>query len=82
MAGHTVTIEFPATAHLPKNLQSDQEFLRYVVAGALYTRGLISGREARELTGDPRRVFEEKMSHYGYPLMPSRDSDIHAELNA
>jgi Uncharacterised protein family (UPF0175) len=82
MAGQTLTIEFPETAHLPADLQARQEFLRYVVAGALYTRGLVSGREARELTGDPRRVFEEKMAEHGFPLMPSRGEDVLAELNA
>lgn len=82
MAVRTLTIEFPETAKLPEDLHVDQEFLRYAVAGALYTRGLVSGREARELTGDSRRTFEEKMSLYGYPLMPSRESDVQAELSA
>ena len=78
----TLTIRFPDSATLPPDLQSDQEFLRYAVVGALYTRGILSGREARELTGDSRRAFEEKMSQYGYALMPSTAADIRAELNA
>lgn len=39
-----------------------------------------SGCEARELTGDSRHAFEEMMSPYGYPFMPSRESDVQAEL--
>ena len=78
----TLTIEFPATARVPEDLQADQDFLRYAIAATLYTRERISGRQARELTGDPRRVFEEKMARYGFPLQPGRPEDLSAELNA
>lgn len=78
----TLTIKFPATARVPGDLQSDQDFLRYAIAGTLYARERISGREARELTGDSRRAFEEKMAHYGFPLQPGRPEDLAAELNA
>ncbi len=78
----TLTIEFPSTARVPDDLQADQEFLRYAIAATLYARERISGREARELTGDVRRVFEEKMAHYGFPIQPGRPGDLAAELNA
>ena len=82
MPGQTLTIEFPRAVHLPERLRNDQEFLRYLLVGALYTNGTVTGREARELTGDSRRAFEEKMAKYGFPLMPAREEDLVAELNA
>jgi predicted HTH domain antitoxin len=82
MAGRTLTIEFPGTAHLPAELQRDQQYLRYLVAGTLYTRGQVSGREARELTGDSRRAFEENMARYGFPLMPDDPDSVAQELDA
>ncbi len=82
MPGQTLMIEFPEAVPLPEKLRGDQDFLRYLIAGALYTNGTLNGREARELTGDPRRAFEEKMARYGFPLMPGREEDILAELNA
>jgi len=80
MARPRVVIEFPDAAPLPADL--DQEFLRYAVAGALYNRGAVSGAVARMITGDSRRTFEEKMAEYGFPLLPDRDEDVAAELNA
>ena len=77
-----LTIEFPESAKLPQGLAEDQDFLRYTVVASLYQRGKLSGRAARELTGDSRRRFEEKMAEYGYPLMGSETDDISAELNA
>ena len=59
----------------------DADFTRYLIAGSLYTKGLLSGEEARELTGDARRVFEDKMSEYGFAMMPDDDDEIRAELN-
>ncbi len=75
-------IEFPESAQLPQGLAEDQDFLRYTVAASLYQRGVLAGRAARELTGDSRRRFEEKMAEYGYSLMGSEAEDILAELNA
>ncbi len=77
-----LTIEFPESAKLPQGLAEDQDFLRYTVVASLYQRGKLSGRAARELTGDSRRRFEEKMAEYGYPLLGSETDDISAELNA
>ncbi len=37
----------------------DPEFTRYLIAGGLYSKGILSGEQARQLTGDVRRVFEE-----------------------
>lgn len=74
----TLTVELPS---IPPVLQ-DPEFTRYLIAGSLYTKGILSGEQARQLTGDVRRVFEEKMSHYGFPMMPDDDEDIRSEMNA
>jgi len=82
MPTHKVTIEFPESAAIPPGLEDDQDFLRYTIAATLYARERISGRQARELTGDTRRTFEEKMARYGYPLQPARPEDLAAELNA
>lgn len=80
---NTITIEFPSSARLPSPvLGGDQRYLRYLVAGALYANGTLSGREARQLTGDSRRAFEETMAEYGFPLMPDSPEDLEAELNA
>ena len=68
-------------ATIPPVLE-DPEFTRYLIAGSLYTKGSLSGEQARQLTGDPRRIFEEKMAEYGYPMMPDDDEEILAELNA
>jgi hypothetical protein len=75
-------IEFPATAPVPEGLEADQDFLRYTIAATLYARERISGRQARELTGDTRRTFEEKMARYVFALQPGRPQDVSAELNA
>jgi len=53
-----------------------------VLAGTLYSRGLISGKDARSLTGDDRRAFEENMAKYGFPLMPDDEESVHQELTA
>lgn len=60
----------------------DEEFTRYLIAGSLYAKGHLSGEEARQLTGGPRRTFEEKMAHYGFPIMPDDEEEILAELGA
>ena len=74
----TLTVELES---IPKVLE-DPEFTRYLIAGSLYTKGVLSGEQARRLTGDVRRVFEEKMAEYGFPIMPDDEEDILAELNA
>lgn len=74
----TLTVELPS---IPPALK-DPEFTRYLLAGSLYSKGMLSGEQARQLTGHPRRVFEEKMAHYGFPLMPDDEEEILAELNA
>lgn len=66
---------------IPLVLQ-DPEFTRYLLAGSLYAKGILSGEQARQITGDVRRVFEEKMAHYGFPMMPDDDEEIRAELDA
>lgn len=68
-------------ASIPSVL-NDPEFTRYLIAGSLYTKGLLSGEQARQITGDPRRVFEEKMAQHGFPLMPDDEQEILSELNA
>ncbi len=60
---------------------------RYLIAGSLYSKGLLSGEQARQLTGDVRRAFEEKLTlarqaHFGFPIMPDHDDDIRDELEA
>ncbi|MDY7095093.1 MAG: UPF0175 family protein [Acidobacteriota bacterium] len=74
----TLTVELTS---IPPVLE-DQEFARYLIAGSLYSKGLLSGEQARQLTGDARRVFEEKMAQHGFPIMPDDDEEILAELNA
>lgn len=68
-------------ASIPPVLR-DPEFTRYLIAGSLYAKGVLSGEQARQLTGDQRRAFEEKMARYGFPMMPDDDEEILAELNA
>ncbi len=74
----TLTVQLET---IPPVLQ-DADFTRYFIAGSLYIQGHLSGAEARELTGDARRVFEEKMAQYGFPIMPDDDDEIRAELDA
>lgn len=74
----TLTVDLPS---IPPVLE-DPEFTRYLIAGSLYTKGILSGEQARQLTGDARRVFEEKMAQYGFPIMPDDDEEILSELNA
>lgn len=74
----TLTVELTS---IPPVLQ-DPEFTRYLIAGSLYSKGMLSGEQARQLTGDVRRAFEEKMAEYGFPLMPDTDDEILAELDA
>ena len=78
---HTLVIELPRTAQIPEALL-DTDYVRYVLAGTLYVRGKISGKEARSLTGDNRRTFEENMARYGFPLMPDDPESVVQELNA
>lgn len=73
-----LTIELDTIPQVLRN----PEFTRYLIAGSLYTQGHLSGEEARQLTGDPRRLFEEKMAEYGFPMMPDDEDEILAELNA
>lgn len=77
----TYTIEFPNAVHT-EALPLNQELARYEVAGVLYTKGYISGNEVREITGDSRLKFEEKMAEYGFSVMPDTEEDIQLELNA
>jgi hypothetical protein len=53
-----------------------------MLAGTLYTRGELSGFEARSLTGDDRLTFERTMAQYGFPVMPDDSEAIAQELNA
>ena len=78
---NTLTIELPPTARIPEQLR-DANFVRYVLAGALYARGMVSGREARALTGDSRRVFEETMAELGQPMLPDDPTTASEELDA
>lgn len=78
---NTLTIELPPSARIPEPLR-DTQYVRYVLAGTLYSRGLISGKDARSLTGDDRRAFEENMAKYGFPLMPDDEESVHQELTA
>ena len=78
---HTLTIKLPSSAKVPEVLR-DSEYVRYVLAGTLYTRGLLSGKEARALTGDNRRTFEEKMARHGFPLLPDDEETAARELHA
>jgi len=80
-AAHTLTIELPTSARVPDALL-DPEYVRYLLAGTLYVQGKISGQEARSLTGDNRRAFEENMARYGFPLMPDDPESVAQELNA
>lgn len=75
-------IDLPETAHIPEAIARDQDHLRYLLAGALYMQKLVTEKEARAITGDPRRVFQEKMNRYGFCLMPDSDHDIDLELSA
>jgi hypothetical protein len=75
-------IDLPETAYIPEAIAQDQDHLRYLLAGTLYTQQLVSELEARRITGDPRRVFQEKMNRYGFCLMPESDHDIEMELSA
>ena len=78
---NTLTIEWPPAARVPEPLR-DSQYVRYLLAGTLYSRGMISGRDARSLTGDDRRAFEEKMAKYGFPLMPDDEETVSQELKA
>lgn len=80
-SAHTLTIELPTTAQIPEALR-DADYVRYLLAGTLYVQGKISGKEARSLTGDNRRKFEENMARYGFPLMPDDPESVAQELNA
>lgn len=77
-----ILIDLPENAHIPEAIAQDQDHLRYILAGTLYNQQLVSELEARAITGDPRRVFQEKMNRYGFCLMPASDHDIELELNA
>lgn len=77
----TLVIELPTTAQIPEALR-DADYVRYLLAGTLYVRGKISGKEARSLTGDNRRTFEENMARYGFPLMPDDPESVAQELDA
>lgn len=70
-----LTIELPAAASIPEVLK-DTMLVRYLLAGGLYAKGVLSGKEARALTGDDRRTFEETMSRHGFPMMPDDDDDL------
>lgn len=79
MATQTLTIELPDTAHFPDDVTIDQDRLRYIIAGGLCASGVLSAEEARQFTGDPSGVFEEKMKGYGFSAalrdrLPSRSA--------
>ncbi len=77
----TLTIELPTPKEsLPAELRQP-EFVRYALAGTLYSRGRVSGRQARLLTGDSRRRFEEKMASYGFSLLPDDSETVATELD-
>ena len=77
-----LTIEIPEGANIPEEISLNQEYLRYLLAGTLYAREILSEKEARAITGDNRREFLEKMARYGFCLMPESDRDIQLEINA
>lgn len=77
----TLTIELPGEVEVPSDLR-DPQFVRYALAGTLYTQGKLSGREARALTGDDRRHFELNMARYGFPLLPDDPETVAQELDA
>jgi len=69
-------------AILPKEARNS-EFLAYLIAGTLYTREQLTEKEAQQLVGEEhRRVFQEKMSEHGFPMLLDTEENIQAELNA
>lgn len=72
--------------NLPKHLKISEDVERdcllHAFAGVLYTKGVVSGKEAREITGETRREFEENLPKYGFCIMPDTEEDINCELNA
>lgn len=73
----TLTVQLETISPVLK----DADFTRYLISGLLYTKGILSGEGARELTGEARRVFEDKMSEYDFAMMPDDDDEIRAELD-
>lgn len=83
MMTKNLTIEFPIAIQLPDEITTNQELLRYAIAGSLYTQGILSAFEAQQLTGEKnRREFENKFNQYGFVFMPDSEEDIQIELNA
>ena len=80
--GKTLFIELPESALIPDEVVQNQDLLRYILAGSLYSQQILTEKEAREVTGDPRRVFSQKMARYGFCLMPESDRDLALELKA
>ncbi|MEO5358380.1 MAG: UPF0175 family protein [Nitrospirae bacterium YQR-1] len=79
MIKKTFTLELPDSVQPERLSLIDQEFFRYITAGILYMKGIISGKEAREITGLTQREFEENMAKYGFVIMPDTDKDIEIE---
>ncbi|UYZ63540.1 UPF0175 family protein [Hymenobacter weizhouensis] len=57
------------TIELPDSLSPEAEHdLKMELAGALYTKGLLSTGQAAQLVGISRREFIETMGRYGFSL--------------
>lgn len=82
MVSKTITIKLPDSAQVPSSVEADQDLLRHALAGVLYKKGILSGKEARQITGNTRREFEENLAKYGFSIMPDTDEDLESELNA
>jgi len=67
-----VTITLPDCS----DLHVDERYAREALVATLYSKGKVSGREAREILGMTRRTFEEMLPRYGFSiLIDSRKND-------
>ena len=72
------------TVEVPKSLDGQGDLLRQAIAAALYKKGDLTMKEARELLGNvSRRDFEEKiLPAFGYAIMDdSTSEELQTELD-
>jgi hypothetical protein len=68
---------------LPDSVASvDPRYLKEALIAMLYHTGRLSERQAREVLGMTRCVFEELLSRFGFSILVDSQENLEIEMNA
>lgn len=64
------------TLEIPEGVKLTERDATMIVAGKLYSDGVLSGGEAAEFVGISKREFLETLSQHGYSVFSDKPEDL------